>query len=524
MNNLKLFTIILTFIGFSTESSIGQKVDWIVQPVIDNVDNISLHKENVDYVICTKDRKKGIRTKDNDVILPIEYSMVQIWNDGLHFSGTKDKEQFFLDKDGYTIDFKEVDEIQSKLFYKNKAKKHEEAVVKLNADYPFLKFEVDDQRVAISNTSGEILVKDVWVLKSENFVGEKLFFCNDSDSTYLIDSEKGILHSFDGTHYNYDKKNNGFFTISKRKKTSYLFNGDGEVVCESEFVIREVLDKHKVFVGWKNKDESVILNFSGEPYFENAFKKVHKFYEIDDFLHLHTDTESFIYNFKDKSKFVVPEKSTYAGDFLIVPNDTLHGAIHKTTQEPLIPVEYRVLRYYDGFFITAAKKFKRNYKKPKASYLTQRKIINDKGEVIFDDVCKSIAKMNDYFLIYYENKTLLTDLEINTLMEFGETETVTRLPKYKGNWIGVKRNDKSQFFLTKQLLNGSKDSYERVNSKLYKSDSYPTSYIVTKDGKKGIITVEGKIIFPIEFESIESRSSKLIVKKDGKFGVAKRPK
>lgn len=128
------------------------------------------------------------------------------------------------------------------------------------------------------------------------------------------------------------------------------------------------------------------------------------------------------------------------------------------------------------------------------------------NSVWYTTSCLKVEKNGQYGLIDFSGKNLLEC----------QYDNIEPIPYIKNSLVTIKDNKKGLVSATGTVI--INNEYEAITSL---TNQYEDGYIVSNNGKSGVVGTNKKVIIPVEFEKIENVKSGeyYIVKEDGNFKV-----
>jgi len=84
-------------------SGISQKFEWVVNTIIDNVDEIMVEENKNNLITIKKNNKYGIINYNSEIIVPPNYERIKISNYGIDIYCYNGRDLNIFDADGYEL-------------------------------------------------------------------------------------------------------------------------------------------------------------------------------------------------------------------------------------------------------------------------------------------------------------------------------------------------------------------------------------------------------------------------------------
>jgi len=462
-----------------------------------------IDKENM--ILAKKNGKWGFININEDVIIPFDYDDIGVFSDSGIAPAKKNGKSGGLNRSGKDIIPFIFDELD--YFYKSGL-----AVVKKEGKYGFI------------DGNGKILIPIQYENANQTM----------SDNVVIV-SQKGKWAFFDNqgkqlTDFLYNEVKTDFINLENSKDNTYFKGGVAIVIQNSkpifldknlnEIKTSEVYDNAESFTdkgfsiveknekfGVISKDGKVILpliysSIEHPQQYSNkleifAVKRNNIFQIFNSEFKPITDSNISEYSwikFKQNNKTI---------DALILRNQKeKNGIINITNGNDLIPFEYDELNPidYETFIVKKANSFG---------------VINNENKTLIPIGNTEIYPTDEHFLVKNSNGNILLDKKFNSVFK-NKYQDLEPIFYDQDNKYIAKRNGKYGIINLKEM-NIIPFKYDEISNWV---EYGPKAHFVTENKKKGLISYDGKILIPTEFDLLSYISDDyIIVSKDKKFGV-----
>ncbi|MBK7633030.1 MAG: hypothetical protein IPJ13_01220 [Saprospiraceae bacterium] len=97
-----MFNIIVIYLTLFSGLT-GQKLDWYIQPVLTGIEDFEIEEYTKNIIAVRNDGKWGAKTTSNELIVPITYQTVNIYNVGNIISTFDGEKMAYFDSEGYSV-------------------------------------------------------------------------------------------------------------------------------------------------------------------------------------------------------------------------------------------------------------------------------------------------------------------------------------------------------------------------------------------------------------------------------------
>lgn len=527
------FSLIISCLALVIQA---QDINWIMQPNVKNVDQLTIpsspEQNPLKLLMVKKDGKYGLVDVNGDIIIPVDNDRVQVWNGGKHCSRYKNKVQKFYDNEGYELEEAEVVEISDNRQRSDQAVRMNEKIDVFKSKNSKIDVIKEGNRFVVINSETRDTLVSRWNKKTKITENGIVLYQGSAPDYNLIavDVDGNELQRF-GNNANIEYQDESNFIIKDLRKYG-LYDSRFKQLLPNEYDRMSKIGDNRFII--EKDDKCFIADSNGKP--------------------LYSMTANYIYQSDDKKILIGQDKrATYLFDstsnsfktydfglasiyknktkYLVTNTDTLKGYFDLISGELIVPLKYRYASIENGLFIGTNDKFVKT-KRMKRFYvnghMSFKDVYNSSGDLILSDTIKSVERVAaGYFSCTMKDKKIKIIDENGKVLK--ELEEGTRLNPKHGRFVGVQNSGQRGFrYYTKaDFLAGKMDkSYSSLGDILTYKDSETKYIIAGNDGKYGIIDLEGNTLIPFVFEKIEEnrKSSELmIVKKDGAFGIIKAP-
>jgi len=512
---IKYFHIFLIFlVSFISQIQLsGQKLDWHLQPVFTDVDDVDLEMSEKNRILVKKDRLRGVKTTTNEVIIPVQYKDLHIYHENNVISASDGKKMFYFDSDGYASTEELWTKANNALSNKNKQKQREYTLnsnklygIKVKGHTSYINKNLDTiLRLTASNDP---------ILFDDKYYATKGF---DGKSTHIYHKNGNLYKILDFSPANLNF-NRGFYTC-RFKHISYLLDSDFNEIMQSLSGSIRVDDSLDVII-FEHDKKYFITDFKLNKIINDTFPA---------YPHIIKNTSLILFPLPDRTVAVnvaTKKSESYpfttrtndrTGTKLIIKENGKNGVYDFLNNNYLIPTKFDFMTHNNGYFI--GKYGEKNTK--------HNEVLNGSGRSLYEGHCFSINVINEGFIItdtlrkidWYDNTgKILKQFSAEYTLNFNpSSSTVTVL----------KKNEPSKTYFIHEYLSLEKPQFfeeigERLNPKM--KENVPI-YSFKNKGKFGIIDSKGKIIIePLFSRNIQVWEDKWVVEYNNKIGVLNLPK
>ncbi|MDF1697384.1 MAG: WG repeat-containing protein [Saprospiraceae bacterium] len=511
----------------------SQDVDWVVEPIITDADEIDLEQSmqtTLNLIKVKKDGKWGIKNTKNELIVPIEYKYTTIWRGGKHCEGRNGRDQYFFDQEGYEVEFDEVDALNKKLNRERDEKKRIKNLEDLTAANPDVDFSTILVRgkyhkyVALNKKTGDTI--------SNNIAIKGFFVTSSMHSLQTVDKERVVVNGSGEIVKPFDKEadfvdRKGDRIIYRVKRPRGLFDENFNTILPFEyndisFLTEDFLEVSKdgeVF-NIIDVDGNIIPNTTGSSIYVS--KKGMIIIKLDKYKTGIFDPETQKVTEYDWKIGGRPIGNTNV--YQITNKDTLSGLYDFDLNKEVVPCMYRRARVKGSLFVGG------NYpvsKKQRRSTLYQLKtVFNLKGEEILKDSIKGIMQVGPELIYTTDRNGNFTEYDGQGKLRQKLPEGIQMLSK-DNRFISHQKRRENLYIPINDYLSGKEaKGYTSISKPENNKEKTLFAYKVNRDGKQGVIDQNGNILLPLVFDEIKLEShyrKYLIAKVDGKWGVLHNP-
>ncbi len=517
--------------GFTQEG-----LDWVVPPIFDNVDDIRVNNkitENPSLIEVRKDKLWGLRTVDNEVILPIEFSSLYIYHEMEIIGAVKNNVQLYYDYEGYEVDKTEYKDLSDRQRGSYNMAQAEKVIEELKQQIDFVDYNIEDvplkknsgKITLTSKSSGDTLAQfyPKWNI---SVIADKILIIQQGKSIKAVIKDGKKINTFDGFKVVdiYDDK---YIVLQKDQKLSLYNSRMEELYAPNDLRIRYVVGDYFTF---GKKDEKVDLIHI--PTKQKIASNLDMAYHVKntDLILAFDGKQSFIIDYKTKAVRTKFGKLNGArgstGIYRNMNRDSLYGLYDIIADKQLIPCEHKYAYLKQNLFFTSSEKRKRRNNK-----ISFKTLYNLKGEIILSDSIKNIDVIGEdiIYLQMDKNHKKLVDHDGNIIKELIGSYQI--LPKYKRFLSTPKKGVLSKKYvpIADYIIGDESRAVDEILKDVtinYKNKI--KYYIAKKKNKLGMIDKDGLIKLPFVFDEIEDYKSIAQnyrkVKYKGKYGFVKEPK
>lgn len=511
----------------------AQEAEWIIQPIIKNVDKVSLPDPDVPLIQIEKSRKVGLINFDNKILLEPKYKYVQITAKKELIQASLGNGEF----DHFKIDGTKISLAEFKKIFKKKdpwketekkalkSKETFDQVKKLNAK---IKLVQDDSNNSKSKDNYNIFDPNGKLLASKTNLGiskiinnQFLTIYDTPSKTYMIcDIHTGkIINTGPKRQYLQDDFDHIFVV---EETVTKVFTSDGRPI--DNFDRFNMFEGEQYGIGYKDK-KAILIDLST---FESIGDPAKKIYPFNSNYFIFSNSHSTIV-YHTKSKELIPLEYTYHWistkndkDHILLSRDNLKGVWDLTKQTWLIQPQHPHISFSQyQHYITYNTAFPKRYE--------ESKLYNNQGEIVFDQPNLGISCLLGVFKVIEKDTTrTLRSYTKKVLKSFGKEKRLR--VNSDGTMLTIHDLEDRKLNTTFHIGDLFKEEpigFQRIVKKITFREGKHSFWtiIANQDRKQGIIDHEGNTILPMIYDRIDSDDKKdyIAIKKDGNWGLITRP-
>lgn len=510
---IKLPSIIIISIFFFSPT-FGQKLDWYIQPILTDIDDLSIDHNTKNIIAVKKGNLWGIKSKTNELIVPISYKSVHISHDSKVIATFDGEKMAYFDGEGYTTT-KEIGE------------KANQETVKKNEDRN-RQYVLDNgglHRVYFNNVNNYIDKSLDTILRLTDTKEPRLY----GDQYYvtlgisgklsrIYDKKGNLVKSYDFPLNNIIVNRQGYY-INSNTKNAKLFDKDFNLIemspCHS---IRMHDSLNVMFIEYNKK--FVIKDLKQNTLLQDSFPNLPFVVNNSDLVVIPHADHVLVYSLSTKKveKQLIttsyPEKNIQK---YIVKENGKMGAYDFKSKSYYLPAKFDFLSFTNNYYIG-----KYGDKKSK-----HHEIFNAAGQSIYSGYYNSMIFTKDGFLVldtlksyiwFDKNGKLLKKFESDMYIEYNNESNAFRINK--------KGSDSQSYFASEYFSQDNPRVFQALGTRLNSYAKMDTPlFIMMNNGKYGIIDINGKIVLAPTFSQIfRTIDDKWLVEYNGKLGVLNIPK
>lgn len=492
----------------------GQKLDWYIQPVLSDIDDIMIDEQTKNLIGVRKDNLWGVKTKTNEIVIPIAYKSVHISHDSKVIATFDGAKMAYFDGEGYTTT-KEIGEQANTETVKKREEANRQYVVNNGGLYRIYHNKVQnyinkalDTVLRLTDTHDPVLY------------GDKYYVTNSFSPfiSRIYDKKGNLLKTYDFPLNNLVENRQGFYTSWYAQKAR-LFDKDFNLIetppCNG-ISIHDSLN----FVVIENNKKYVIKDLKQNLLLKDSFPKSPFVASKSDNVVIPLNDHVLIYSLSTKKVDKYPFTTNYAennNSLIIVKENGKFGIYDFLNKTYVQDAKFDFLSYTRKYFFATI-----GEKRSK-----QHEIFNADGQSIYSGYYNNFIFTNDGFILldtlntynWYDKKgKLVKKFASDEYVEYNsESNTIRITPKGK---------DSKSYFVNEYFSQAEPKSYQALGSRLnpYSKKEVPI-FLMMNSGKYGIIDINGKVILPPTFSKvIRTIQDKWFVEYNGKLGVFNLPK
>lgn len=521
----------------------AQSIDWFIEPVIDDADEIQVNPYERELIVFKKDSKYGVKNIDNEVIVPPNHSFLKIsidqkfiyLGDISRYKPPPGSLYVLSSETGDSISMTHDEVLKCALEHpwKNKFDYHTYDAVKAFTKQHDLVFQ-KKQNPNYSNTYKIFDKKNKLIIDS---IDQRVYYLKEG---YIVvyRKKKAIVFNKSGQIVFKTKKCHSFTSTGKGL---FLFNAkvlnqDWEVVEEGLYRRNEIklIDGYNLYLVEKNL-KTYLKDIEGNLVLQDGFQTIKQFNQ--DWLILDGKEKDKIYSLKKHKvtysingniNYINPGPEAQEGNVTIrVPADhTIKLSKYKHGVYNYLKDILVVDTVYDHTSISRNNITARQLSET-SKILKDYTVFDYEGKERFKikAVFVSEANGNTFFIRSGNDYNSLVDSTGKTLMMSTEKHVLMTCSRYWLFKYDIRRN--SVFYLIDDLVRGVENEYDHVSrfhNKTVPQDEY---FIYAKNNRYGLMTPKEGVILQPEFDflgfqgTVNSNKLKhlIMVKKNEKWGA-----
>lgn len=524
-NLISLFVLFISFLDLNS-----QNYDWVVKPIISEVDHIFLFSDSSNLVKVKKDKFFGVKTLQNKLVLPTAYESVILYgNDEIIRANENGKNIYFNSAGEKTsADLSSFNRSSNRNVDNANIKIIKELAEQIKGTYSI---EVIGGRTVYSllNREGRLIVSNITNPSNIEFLSNQVFIYKESTkNAYQFRNINGVIGEFSGCFYRNKIETNGidlFIVENPKTRERVLFDAEFKRIIMKENI--HLIDSSQYFIGEVAGQYSL---------YDKRFRKVNDL-----------PASSFTILPNNKGIYLEYQSYTHYYDLITGTDQVLDFKIHKFNQSNQVGIandgdgKFGIYSKENGSLISKLKFeechlfsdycicYPEKYQ-PKSPQLYH--LFDDKGKLIYKDNSIGISRLEKSYFINKENKDHFIIDENGKKILDGAANFLLR-PYDNLYW--VKSNNivgETNYYFVPELIKGKKVEYNSPGQKILDKRNHSITYfIVSQNEKWGLIDLECNQIIPYEFEAIEIQNeiknvkdkphSYLSVKKGELWGIIK---
>jgi len=502
MKNL-LFLFVFTF-SFVLQAQ--QNIEWEVSPIKYDIDKFYFPMSKYDYYVVNKGKKSGVIDKNGKLVLPIEYTRVEVWADGNFFSGIKNKVQYVFDRKGKSYEWDEAYKLNSKANSKRTLDRTIAQIKRLkNTD--IFKLGPTNKSMIIFGANG-LPLDTIRNYRNSNFSHGDIYKVN--NYFYLISRNAKYLNKEVGY---VDFANDSFLVLANGWKYRGIYNYDLEEILPKEYEMIN-FSKFNDLVAVKKTGEKIvtILDYNLNELDEGEFGYI--YYYKDKALYLENKTVKLMDAISKDIEILPYRKFSHLRntDFVVVYRDTLRGIFDVIEKKEVLAPSHKYVKVSGKFFV--------GYKKRRGD--KHYHFYNQNGDKLIEMDGKNIQPLGKYMFIY-NNTTTIIDNEGN-IVDDGNNVRIA-----KSGYLKIVDGDKIYYTTIENYLNGNYEKlhFDGLSSTYIKGKNKKDRFLIAKRGEKyGLITKDGSLVLDFVFDKLQGEyvhHYNIGARYKGKLGILKIP-
>lgn len=527
MNLNLLLKILLLFLLVKTAHS--QEANWVIEPVIEGVDEINPRWANYGLILITVDEKEGMINLENELRAPPVYKFAGVDFDGKVINAVKeDASNDFYSLSGKTISKEQYREIRRKHWEKNGSTESSDvhkAFLKLK---PKVKLElVEDFKYRskhfykLFSPTNELLAERLNFKKHIIYMNKFMAAYDDASKRHLVvDIYTGeVVHRGSGQQIKTSTSEQDYFII-RNDEVANLFSPKGKFI--GEFEKFTFCENESYGIGVKNGKAGLYQLKS----MKQIGELVNNIYDKSPFMVYEFSNKTAIYNTNNKKFIEIPyackeyQKLEYQNHLILQEEDRL-GLWDIKEESWIIKPEFATLvnTPFNHYIAKREKQLKRY------SHMT---LFDSKGKMVYDEENLGIYCYYKLFKVTEPNRsTTLRSYKKEELKSFSKDYTITSNGERNMLTVINEKARSSDTYHTTNFIEKEFPKFDKIKQTI-KSLKEPGKfwYIIMKDNLLGIIDYQGREILPTLYEKIdidEFVKGYINVIKDKKWGVLAHP-
>jgi len=514
VKNNKLFNLFNIIVIYLTLFSglTGQKLDWYIQPVLTGIEDFEIEEYTKNIIAVRNDGKWGAKTTSNELIVPITYQTVNIYNVGNIISTFDGEKMAYFDSEGYSVT-KEIAEKSNAESVKIREELNRQSL--LNRGGLFRIYHNKVQNYINKSLDTILRLTDT---SEPRLYGDKFYVTVGSNISRIYDKKGNLVKSYDFRINNLTENRQGYYT-SWYAQRARLFDKDLNLIDVPVCNNITLHDSLNVMIIEKN-NKFVITDFNLNLLLKDSFSILPFAIKKSDFIIIPLSDHTLQYSISNKKIEKLPftvKNTDKNGRYLIVKELEKYGVYDFVNSSYFLPAKYDFLSFKNNMYIA------RHGDKKSKHY----ELISGKGESIFLGHYNNMNFTRDGFIIVDTTKNCLWyDKSGKLLKKFAPDEYVEYNKELNAFRLTKKGSGSKSYMVFEYFSKEKPRSFESLGERLnpYSKDQTPI-YIMQDKGKYGIIDIHGKIILEPTFTKfIRTINDKWIVEYNGKIGALNLPK
>lgn len=523
MNLNVIFNILLIFCFINTACS--QKANWVIEPVIEGVDEINTRWAQNGQIVIKKNKLEGMINLNNELLAPPIYKYVSVDFNGKVINGVRnDESNDFYSLSGRTVSREQYREMRRMHWDSKGGTKPTNELEEFLKNKPKVKLVLDEKSIlkgfySLYTPADEQIVAKLY-LKKHYMIGDKFMVTQEIESKeqVVVNIATGeIIHK--GEKVESIRNGNGYFYLVQ-EKTTELYSQEGKLLREFE---EFTFCKDENFGIGVNKGKEGLYKLASMEQIGESIEKIHDHgsyfvYKLDD--------KTFLYKINGNSFSEIPHvykeyQELENNNHLLLIDEDRVGLWDITKDSWIIQPEFASLvgTKFNHYIAKREKQLKRY------SHMT---LFDSTGKMVYDDSNLGIYCFHNLFKVTeLDTSITLRSYTGETLESFSNDHSLTS--NSQGNIltaINEKANTGELYHVNSFFKKEPKkfDKVERVVKTEKPSGNF--WYIVRDNNLLGIIDYEGTEVLPIVFEKIDvDKYEKGYIKvvKNKKWGVLLHP-
>lgn len=505
---------IIFFYCFLFYPSFGQKLDWFIQPVLTEIDDVHIEYYTQNIIAVKKGSLWGVKSITNELIVPISFKRVHISHDNKVIATFDGEKMTYFDGEGFTIS-KEKGEKANSETVKNRENRNRQYILDRGGLFRVYFNEVHNY----FNKSLDTILR-LTDTKDPTLYGDKYYVTvgTNKDISRIYDKEGNLVKSFDFVLNNITENKQGYY-INSRRKDAKLFDKDFNLIDMPKCDGIKIHDSLNVmFI--EHNEKYVIKDLSQNTLIQDSFPQRPFVVENSDLVVMPHDDFVLLYSLSTKKTEKLSLTTSYPErnyPYCKVKENGKFGVFDFVSKTYFVPAQFDFLWFKNNYYVG-----KFGDKKSK-----HYEIFDSEGQSIYNGHCNNRIFTKNGFIVldtlksytwYDETGKVLKNFEPGVGIEYNNTLNTIRLTKKSGEV----QNYFIDEFLTLDKPRAFQAFGERLNT--YEKNVVPL-YAFMNKGKYGIIDINGKVVIEPTFTRVlEIKNDKWLVEFNGKIGLLNIPK